>query len=87
MADGGTKVELALDSSDGIRRTEEAGAEKRKREREREEKGAVVAGELTNAKEPGGISHLISRATRLRDLVGSRASARKGERDKARRER
>lgn len=46
----------------GIRRVEEEDAEER-------EGASELELELTNAKELSGISHLISRATRLRDSL------------------
>lgn len=56
----------------GIRRAEEEDSEDEERE------GASgLEPELTNAKELSGISHLISRATRLRNSLASRASKEK----------
>jgi len=55
----------------GIRKAEEEDAEDEEREGASE-----LESELTNAKELSGISHLISRATRLRDSL-VRESARK----------
>lgn len=69
MGDSGMKRRWKLPSVGGIRKAEEESAEDEKRAGA----GGGLELELTNGKELSGISHLISRATRLRDSVGSRA--------------